>query len=85
MYVDHIGIKCTFVCFNVIILGNIIHMLILYLLLHLSYVLIIIYIYIYFYQINSINHLELFIGHYAKINVLLRYIKVTHLSSRNES
>ena len=45
MYEDHIGIKCTFVCFNVFILGNIIHMLILYLLLLLNYVLIIIYIY----------------------------------------
>ena len=35
---DHIGNKCTFVCFNVFILGSIIYMLILYLHLHLNYV-----------------------------------------------
>ena len=85
MYEDHIGIKCTFVCFNVFILCNIIHMLILYLLLPLKYVLIIIYIYN-LYQIKSINLFENFIRNCAKIYLLIRYIiYITHLSHRDES
>ena len=54
-YEDHIGNKCTFVCFNVFILGNIIYMLILLFAFASKRCLIVIYIYN-VYHINSLTH-----------------------------